>query len=78
MIHQVTTKAGRKTRRKVWAAASEMSHISTGAIMRVTGITSTSVVAFHLQKLVELGYITRGPAPLACTWRVAVPLITIG
>lgn len=51
-------------------------HIAIRAIMRKTGITSTYMVAHHLAKLVNAGYITRGPKYHAGTWRVVVPLIT--
>ena len=46
--------------------------------MNVTGITTTSTVAFHLEKLVALGYMTRGPRHRSGTWRVTVPLIIAG
>ncbi len=63
--------------RKVWAAASEMHHISIRAIMKQTGISSTAVVAYQLEKLVDAGYMTRGSHYLGGTWRVVVPLGTM-
>ncbi len=72
---------GIQTSRRVWGASSDLAlgkqHISIKAIMNKTGISSTSVVSYHLEKLVGAGYMTRGPEYLGGTWRVVIPLGTM-
>jgi hypothetical protein len=71
-------KAGRARAIVVWAAISDMAlqgeHITVEAVRRRCGIASKDTVAYHLDCLEALGYISQGPERAQSTWVVQVPL----
>lgn len=67
------------TARNVWAAVSKMQATGEHVTLRAIGARVgrvPSIVAWHLDKLEGLGYVSRGPARSGGTIRVLVPLIT--
>lgn len=69
----------RKKLYQVWWAASQLSfqmeNITVRKLVKVGGLSSTSVVGTGLKALVALGYMGRGPRATGGSWHVIVPLI---
>ena len=68
----------RKKLYQVWHAASKLAaqgeNITVRKIVRLGGLSSTSVVGTGLKALVQLGYLGRGPRGSGGSWHVIIPL----
>lgn len=69
------TKAGFQRRRDVWQYVSEHPGYSIREVGDAMGISSTAVVAYHLGRLRDAGYVT-WESGLARTLRAVVPLLS--
>lgn len=68
----------RKKLYSVWLAATKLStqneKITVRKLVKLGGLSSTSVVGAGLKALVQLGYMGRGPRGIGGAWHVIVPL----